>query len=144
MKALRLVAQVLGFLRLLPTISDPTEKVAVVLTVPDSAGMVVSVKDKGKSPSPVRGFLRWGFLNPSLVVQATHKVSVVFASTPVVKEGALTPGSPTAIKGEDFRLNGLTQSQKWLIEVLVRLRRWLRGSRATRYGMGRMATLLTL
>jgi len=26
---------------------------------------------------------------------------------------ASTPGSPTAIKGEDFKVNGLTQSQKW-------------------------------
>jgi len=53
-------------------------------------------------PSPVRGFLRRGFLNLSPVV--THKVLVVSAST---------PGSPTAIKGEVFKVNGLTQSQKW-------------------------------
>jgi hypothetical protein len=92
MEALR-PTQGLGFLSLLP--SDPTEKVVVVLPV----------QDKGKSPSPVRGFLRWGFLNPSLVV--THKVSVIFAFTPIVKEGASTLSS-TAIKGEDFRVNGLT------------------------------------
>jgi len=49
-----------------------------------------------------------GFLNPSPVVQVnlSNKVSVVSAST---------PGSPTAIKGEDFKVNGLTQSQKWLV-----------------------------
>jgi hypothetical protein len=40
-------------------------------------------------------------------------VSVVSASTPIVKEGASTPGSSTAIKGEEFRVNGLTQFQKW-------------------------------
>lgn len=101
MEALR-PAQGPGFLSLLP--SDPAEKVAIALLV----------QDKGKSPSPVRGFLWWGFLNLSLVV--THKVSVVSASTPVVKEGASTPGSPTAIKGEDFRVNGLTQSQKWPVD----------------------------
>jgi hypothetical protein len=61
----------------------------------------------------VRGFLQPGFLNPSPNV--THKVSIVSASTPVVKKGASTPGSPTAIKGEEFRVNGLTQSQKWLV-----------------------------
>jgi len=66
--------------------------------------MAVSVKDKGKSPSPV---------NPSPVVQVTHKVSVMSASTPVVQEGASPPGSPTSIKGENFRVNGLTQYQKW-------------------------------
>jgi len=91
MEALR-PAQGPGFLSLLP--SDLAEKVAVVLLV----------QDKGKSPSPVRGFLWWGFLNLSLVV--THKVLVVSAST---------PGSPTAIKGEDFRVNGSTQSQKWSV-----------------------------
>jgi hypothetical protein len=74
--------------------------------------VAVSVKDTVKSPYPVRGFLRPGFLNPSPVVQAnlSHKVSVVSTSTPVVKESASTPVSPTAIKGEDFRVNGLTQS----------------------------------
>jgi hypothetical protein len=89
MEALR-PAQGPGFVSLLP--SDPAEKAVVVL----------SVQDKGKPPSPVRGFLRRGFLNPSPIV--THKVSVVPAST---------LGSPTAIKGEDFKVNGLTHSQKW-------------------------------
>jgi len=46
-------------------------------------------------------------------VNLSHIVSVVSISTPVVKEGASTPVSPTAIKEEDFRVNGLTQSQKW-------------------------------
>jgi len=46
-------------------------------------------------------------------VNLLHKVSVVSASTPVVKEGASTLGSPTAIEGEDFKVNGLTQPHKW-------------------------------
>jgi hypothetical protein len=98
MEVLRLVAQVPGFLSLLPPIRDPAEKVAIALLVQDSAGVAVFVK----------GFLRQGFLNPSLVIQAnlSHKVSIVSAST---------SGFPTAIKGEDFRVNGLTQSQKWLV-----------------------------
>jgi hypothetical protein len=87
-------AQGPGFQSLIPTV--PAEKVDVVF----------SVQDKGKPPSPVRDFLQRGFLNPSPVV--THKVSVVFVSTPVVKEGAATLDSSTAIKGEDFRVNGLT------------------------------------
>jgi hypothetical protein len=93
MEALRPVAQVLGFLSLL---LDPAKKAIVVLPMQDSASAEVSVK----------GFLRRGFLNPSPVVQAnlSHKVSVVSAST---------LGFPTAIKGEDFRVNDLTQSQKW-------------------------------
>jgi len=65
--------------------SDPAEKAAVV----------IPAQDKGKSPSSARGFLRQGFLNPIPVV--THEVSVVSASTLVVKEGASNPGSPTAI-----------------------------------------------
>jgi hypothetical protein len=114
MEALRLVAQVPGFLSLLSPISDPAEKVVVALPVQDSAGVAVSMKDMVKSPSPVRGFIWWGFLNPSPVVQVnlSHKVSVVSALTSVVKEGASTPVSPNAVKGEDFRVNGLTQSQK--------------------------------
>jgi len=110
MEALRPVAQVPGFLSLLPPISDPAEKVAVVLPVQDSAGVAVFVKDMGKSPSPVRGF---SIRAPVVQVNLSHKVSVVSASIPVVKEGASTPSSPTAIKGEDLRVNGLTKSQKW-------------------------------
>jgi hypothetical protein len=85
MEALRPVAQVPGFLSLLPV---PAVKVDVVLP------LAAFVKGMCKSSSPMRGCLRRGFLNPSLVVQ-------------------VTPGSHTAIKGSDFRVNGLTQSQNW-------------------------------
>jgi hypothetical protein len=75
MEALRPVAQVPGFLSLLPPISDPAGKV-VVLPMQDSTGVAVSVKDMGKSPSPVRVFLWRGFLNPSPIVQVnlSHQV----------------------------------------------------------------------
>lgn len=107
MEALRPVAQVPGFLSLLPPINDPAEKVVVVLPVQDSAGMAVFVKDMGKSSSPVRGF---SIRAPVVQVNLSHKVSVVSMSTPVVKEGASTSSSPTSIKVEDLRVNGLTQS----------------------------------
>jgi hypothetical protein len=66
----------------------------------------------------------------------------VSASTLVVKEGASTLGSFT-IKRGDLRVNDLTQSQKWPVGFGPS-GRWLSGSRATRYGMGRMVTPLTL
>jgi hypothetical protein len=112
-------------LSLLPSISAPAEEVVAVLPVLNSASVAVPVKDNVKFPSSVRGFLRRGFLNPSQVVQVnlSHKVSVVSMSTQVVKEGGVVGAflpldgcvTPTAVKGEDFRVNGLTQSQKWSI-----------------------------
>lgn len=117
MEALRPVAQVPGFLSLLSPSSDLAEKVVVALPMQDSVGVTVSMKDMVKSPSSVRGFIWQGFLNPRPVVQVnlSHKVLVVSVLTSVVKEGASTPVSPTAVKGEDFRVNGLTQFQKWSV-----------------------------
>jgi len=97
-------AQGPGFLSLIPRV------------LAKKLDVVFQVQEEGKPPSPVRDFLHRGFLNPSPVV--THKVSVmsvVSASTLVVKEGTATPDSPIAIKGKDFRVNGLTQSQKWSV-----------------------------
>jgi len=110
MEALRPATQVLGFLSLLPPINDLVEQLVVVLLVLDFVGVAVSVKDMGKSFSPVRCFHWRGFLNPSLVMQVnlSHKVSLVSASTLIVKEGASTTNSPAAIKGEDFRVNSMT------------------------------------
>jgi rhodanese-related sulfurtransferase len=84
MEALRLVAQELAFLSLLPPISDSAEKVVVELPVQDSASVVVYVKDMVKSPSPARGFLQQGFINLSPIVQVNllNKVSIV--STPTL------------------------------------------------------------
>jgi len=92
MEPLRPVANMLRSLSMLPPISDLAETLACA---------TVSVKEK----PPMRGFFRWAFLNPSPIVLVT----------PVVKEGASSPGSPTTIKGSDFKVNGLTQSQKWLV-----------------------------
>lgn len=47
MEALRPVTQVLGFLSLLPPISDPVEKVVVVLPVQDSSCDVLHCLDMG-------------------------------------------------------------------------------------------------
>ncbi len=64
-----------------------------------------------RKTSPVRGFLRRGFLNPGLSGQASPKVFVASSSTLVVKEdeavGAPFLGScvtPTADKDEDLRV----------------------------------------
>jgi hypothetical protein len=56
MEALKSVAQMPGFLSMLPPISDPAEKVAVALPVQDTTGVAVFVKDMGKSSFPMRGF----------------------------------------------------------------------------------------
>jgi hypothetical protein len=79
-----------------------------------------SLKVASNKTSPARGFLRRGFLNPGLSGQASPKGLVVPPSTLVVKEddvvGASFLGScvtPTGDKDEDFRVNGLIQSQKW-------------------------------
>jgi hypothetical protein len=71
------------------------EEVSVVAAFPmlDSAGVVASVKAFVKHSTPVRGFLRRGFLNPSLSVQVTphfpSKVSVASSSTLIIKEGGM-------------------------------------------------------
>jgi hypothetical protein len=52
--------------------------------------VAIFVKDMGKSSSLMRGFLRKGFLNPSPMVQVTL----------IVKEGASSSGSHTAIRDQ--------------------------------------------
>ena len=49
--------------------------------------------------------------------------------------GGCTSGTLVVAKGEDFRLNGLTQSQKWPVDF-VRPRRLWCGIRAARFGTG--------
>jgi hypothetical protein len=99
--------------------------VAAAQPVLDSVVVAVYLKVVDKQSTLVRGFLRRWFLNPSLLVQVkpllSPEVSVPSSSTPTVKEDGLE-GAPsllggcvtsTAEKGEDFRMNGLIQSQKW-------------------------------
>jgi hypothetical protein len=93
-----------------------TEEVVDALPVLGSTGVAIPLKNNVKFSSPVRGFLGWGFLNPNPVVQVnlSHIVSVVSTLTPVAKEGGVVGASlpldgcvtPTAVKGEDFRVNG--------------------------------------
>jgi len=84
------------------------------------------VKGFVKPSSSMKGFLRQGFLNPSLAVKAsTSHTSLlemgVSSLTPEVKEvgvgGIPSPlgGCVTPIVGkvDDSRVNGLSQSQKW-------------------------------
>jgi hypothetical protein len=66
----------------------------------DSARVADTLKDNVKLFTPVRGFLWRGFLNLCPFVQVisshlSHKVSVVSASTPIVKEfGVVRAPSP--------------------------------------------------
>jgi hypothetical protein len=81
----------------------------------------VSMKAVVKQSSPVRGFLRRGFLNRSVQSTLSLKVLVASSSTLVAKEVGVegTPsllggcGSPNVEKDEDFGFNGLIESQKW-------------------------------
>jgi hypothetical protein len=57
------------------------------------------VKVASKKTSPARGFLRRGFINPSLSGQASPKVSVASSSTLL---GSCV--TPTADKDEDLRV----------------------------------------
>ena len=77
----------------------------------------------------VRGFLRWGFLNPSLTLKfsppPSPKLPVASSLIMVVKDNwvkgtppplcGCTSDTIIAEKREDFRLTGLAQSQKWPI-----------------------------
>jgi len=87
-----------------------------------------SVKGFVKPSSSMKGFLRRGFLNPSLAMKAstTHTSlleTVVSSSAPEVKEVGVV-GLPSPLGGcvtpyvrkcDDSRVNGLSQSQKWPI-----------------------------
>jgi hypothetical protein len=102
--------------------------------VPPLVEEAASVKVAIKQTPSARDFLRRGFLNSSLVEQVLLKVSVILLSTLVANEDEVvrTPPhlgscvSPTVDKGEDLRVNGLIESQKWPVgfglsgEVVVR------------------------
>jgi hypothetical protein len=100
-----------------------------VVVVPEPYGMITApVKVDVRKISLVRGFLRRGFLGLSSIVpvkpQPSPDMSVASSSALVVKEdgeegafpfplGGCSPVIPAADKGDDFRLTGLIQSQKW-------------------------------
>jgi len=84
------------------------------------------LKDIVKPSNSKKGFLRWGFLNPRPAMKVfTPHISllelVMSSSTLNVKEdgvvGFPSPFSgcvtPTIEKGDDFKVNDLSQSQKW-------------------------------
>jgi hypothetical protein len=81
--------------------------------------------DVQKSPPP-RGLLRRRFFRPSPAVKVHHpspEVSVALSLALVVREvgvegvyfplGVCFSVTPIVDEGDDFRLNGLIQSQKW-------------------------------
>jgi hypothetical protein len=97
--------------------------VSVFVAPPVMSPVVVAPEPVGKhvatvKASPMRGLLQRGFLGPSL--------STVSSLTMVVKEdgeerscpsllGGSSSGIPNVGKGDDLRLTGLIQSQKWPI-----------------------------
>jgi len=109
-------------------VSFTAEEAVAVLPAKVSVGVTDSVKDNVKLYTSKKGFLQRGFLNPSPAVKASTSHSslldsVVSLSTLDVKQdGVLGLPSPlngciTPIfeKGNEFRVNGLSQSQEWPI-----------------------------
>jgi hypothetical protein len=106
-------------------VSFSAKEATVVLPVTDFAGVVNSVKDFVKPSTSMKGILRREFLNrspttKSLTPHTSLLDSVMPSSTQVVKEVGVvgipsTLGgcvTPTVGKGDDSRVNGLSQSQK--------------------------------
>jgi len=102
-------------------VSLSAEEVVAMLPVMNSAGVANFVKDIVKPSNLKKGFLRWGFLNLSSAMEvSTYHTSllesVMSSSTLHVKEdgvvGIPSPLSgcvtPTIVKGDDFRVNGLS------------------------------------
>lgn len=102
------------------------KEAVVVLPLMDSARVANSVKDIFKPSNSNKGFLLGGFLNPSPAVKVSTPhtsllESVDSSSTMDVKEAGVVgiPSllsdcvTPTIGKDDDFRVNGLSQSQKW-------------------------------
>lgn len=107
-------------LQSLKLVSKP---LAAMQTVPNLGGVAAFVKAVVKHTTPLRGFLRRGFLNPSMQVNSIlmPKVSVASSSTLVLKEYEVAgvsirkvltiPSSscvtPIADKGVGCRVNNL-------------------------------------
>jgi hypothetical protein len=107
-------------------VSFTVVEAAAMLLVMEAAGRSNSVKDILKPYISKKVFLRKGFLNssPAMKVSTPHSLlleSIVSSSTLDVKEdgvmGHPSPLShcvtPTFEEGNEFRVNGLSQSQKW-------------------------------
>jgi hypothetical protein len=93
-----------GFVAQIPSEATHSEVFSVCVEGAKKAtslGVATLVK-----PASQKGLLQWGFLNSRPFVKGSPaplpKLPVASSSTMVVAE-----------KGEDSRLNGLTQSQKW-------------------------------
>jgi len=100
----------------------------VSFSAKEAVGVADSVKGFVKPSTLMTGFLRRGFLNPSPAVKALTPLTsllelVMSSSTPKVKEvrvvGIPSPlggwVTPIVRKGDDSRVTGLSQSQKWPI-----------------------------
>jgi hypothetical protein len=74
-----------------------------------------SVKDNFKPCTSKKGFLRRGFLNPNPAVKASTPHSSLLESIVSSRLPSSLSGFTTPIfeKGNEFRVNGLSQSQEW-------------------------------
>jgi hypothetical protein len=106
-------------------VSFTAEEAVAMLLVKDSVRVADSVKDIVKPYISKKGFLQRGFLNPTpaMKVYTPHSSLlelVVLSTTLDVKEDgmiglpSLLSGCVTPIleKGNEFRVNGLSQSQQ--------------------------------
>jgi len=122
-------------LRLL--VSFSAKEATAVLPVMDSAEVAYSMKDIVKPSNSETGFIN---TSPAMKVSTPHTLlleSIVSSLTLDIKEDWLIgiPSPPsgcvthTIEKGDDFRVNGFSESQKWLVgfgpsrEVVV----WVQG-----------------
>jgi len=76
---------------------------------------VDSVKDNFKPCTSKKGFLRRGCLNPNPAVKASTPHSSLLESIVSSRLPSSLSGFTTPIfeKGNEFRVNGLSQSQEW-------------------------------
>jgi hypothetical protein len=107
-------------------VSFTADEAAAVLPMMDSAGVADSMEDIVKPSTSMKGFLWPGFLKPSpamkvFTLHTSFLESVVVSSTLDVKEDGVVRNpsplggciTPTVEKSDDFRVNSLSQSQKW-------------------------------
>jgi hypothetical protein len=122
-----LVAESIAAIRVLVGFSAKEEATVIPeLNPTGGADFVKGFMGFIKSSSSMKGFLHRGFLNPSPVVKSSTShtsllETVVSSSTPEVKEVGVV-GIPSPLggcitpyvgKGDDSKVNGLSQSQKW-------------------------------
>jgi hypothetical protein len=85
----------------LPIFAPSAKEADAMLLLMEPAGMADSAKGFVKPSSLMKGFLRWGFLNPS----PTEKASTTHTSLLETAMSSLTPATPFVEKGDDSTVN---------------------------------------